>query len=115
MLGDNPHTDAGPWRAESGGYGGPCPLDRGVYHPVRRRHASRRPPHHLRGGTSSGYHHLGDLYVAYHRVVGERALKERAPIRKGIPGLRAWLAYHSGVLVPVLREPTPRWQAAPKD
>ena len=62
-----------------------------------------------------GYHHLGDLYTADHRVIGEWALKERAPTRKGIPGLRAWLARHSAVLTPLLRAPIPRWQAAPKD
>ena len=60
-----------------------------------------------------GYHHLGDLYTADYQVIGERALKERAPTRKGIPGLRAWLACHNAVLVPLLRAPTPRWQAAP--
>ena len=62
-----------------------------------------------------GYHHLGDLYTENHQVLPERALKRRAPARKGIPGLRAWLARHAAVLVPLLREPTPRWQAAPKD
>ena len=29
-----------------------------------------------------GYHHLGDLYTLGHRVIGEWALKERAPTRK---------------------------------
>ena len=62
-----------------------------------------------------GYHRLGDLYTADYRVVGERALKERAPAGKGIPGLRAWLARHIAVLTPLLRAPTPQWQAAPKD
>ena len=62
-----------------------------------------------------GYHHLGDLYTADHRVQRERTLKERAPARKGIPGLQAWLARHAAVLVPLLQEPPPRWQAAPKD
>ena len=62
-----------------------------------------------------GYHHLGDLYTADHRAAGERALKERAPTRKGIPGLRVWLARHDAVLVPLLRAPTPRWQVVPKD
>ena len=62
-----------------------------------------------------GYHHLGDLYTKDHRVPPERTLKGRAPARKGIPRLRAWLARHAAVLVPLLREPTPRWQAAPKD
>ena len=62
-----------------------------------------------------GYHRLGDLYTAEHRVIGERALKERTPTRKGVPGLGAWLARHNAVLVPRLRAPTPRWQAAPKD
>ena len=61
-----------------------------------------------------GYHHLGVLYTADHRVLQERTLKERAPARKGIPGLQAWLARHAAVLVPLLREPPPRWQAAPK-
>ena len=32
-----------------------------------------------------------------HRVKGERTLKERAPARKGIPGLRAWLARHGAL------------------
>ena len=62
-----------------------------------------------------GYHYLGDLYTADHRVVGERAVKERAPTRKGIPSLRAWLACHNAILVPPLQAPTPQWQAAPKD
>ena len=62
-----------------------------------------------------GYHHLGDLYTEDHPIKGERALKERAPARKGIPGLRAWLARHSAALAPLLRVPPPRWQAAPKD
>ena len=48
-------------------------------------------------------------------MLPKRTLKGRAPARKGIPGLRAWLARHAAVLVPLLREPTPRWQAAPKD
>ena len=61
------------------------------------------------------YHHLGHLYTADHRVVGERALKERAPTRKSIPGQRAWLAHHSAVLMPLLQATTLRWQAAPKD
>ena len=55
-----------------------------------------------------GYHHLGDLYTADHRVQRERTLKERAPARKGIPGLRAWLARHAAVLVPLLQEPPPK-------
>ena len=62
-----------------------------------------------------GYHHLGDLYTAYHRVLRERTLKERAPARKGIAGLRAWLARHAAVMVPLLREPPLQGQAAPKD
>ena len=62
-----------------------------------------------------GYQHLVDLYAADRRIKGERALKERAPARKGIPGLKAWLARHSAVLAPLLRVPPPRWQAMPKD
>ena len=62
-----------------------------------------------------GYRHLGDLYTLDNQIVEERALKERAPTRKGILGLRAWLARHSAVLVPLLRAPMPRWQAAPKE
>ena len=42
-------------------------------------------------------------------------MKERAPTRKGIPGLRGWLACHNAVFMPLLRTPTPQWQAAPKD
>ena len=60
-----------------------------------------------------GYHHLGDLYTADHRVAGGRALKERAPTCKGIPGLRVWRARHDASLVPLLR--APRWRAAAKD
>ena len=56
-----------------------------------------------------GYHHLGDLYTEDRRIKGERALKERAPARKGIPGLKAWLARHSAVLAPLLWVPPPRW------
>ena len=55
-----------------------------------------------------GYHHLGDLYTADFWVAGERALKERAVMCKGIPGLRAWLARHTTALVPLLRTPMPR-------
>ena len=65
-----------------------------------------------------GCHHLGDLYTTDRRIKGERALKEWAPARKGIPGLKAWLARHSAVLAPLLRVPPPppaRWRAAPKD
>ena len=62
-----------------------------------------------------GYHHLGDLYTEDSRVKQERALKERAPTRKGIQGLRVWLTRHAAILVPLLREPPPRWQAAPRD
>ena len=59
-----------------------------------------------------GYHHLGHPYTTYHRVVGERALKERALTRKASPGLR--LAHHSAFMLPLLRAPTRRRQAAPK-
>ena len=45
----------------------------------------------------------------------KEALKERAPARKGIPGLCMWLACHGAVPVPLLRAPPPRWQVAPKD
>ena len=62
-----------------------------------------------------GYHHLGDLYTEDRRIKGKRALKEWAPARKGIPGIRAWLARHSAVLAPFVRVPPPQWQAAPKD
>ena len=62
-----------------------------------------------------GYHHPGDLYTGDPRVLQERVLRERAPARKGVPGLRAWLVCHAAVLVPTLRGPPPQWQAAPKD
>ena len=62
-----------------------------------------------------GYQHLGDLYTEDHRIKGERTLKERAPARKGIPSLRAWLARHGAILAPLLRVPPLRWQTAPKD
>ena len=58
---------------------------------------------------------MGDVYNADHRVIGERAVKERERICKGIPGLRSWLARHNAILVPLLWAYTPRWQAAPKD
>ena len=61
-----------------------------------------------------GYHHLGHLYTKDHRVKGERSLKERAPARKGIPGLWGWLTRHGAVLAPLLRVPPPRWQTMPK-
>ena len=81
-----------------------------------RAGAMASPPHTIYGTVQAlGYHHLGDLYDVDHRVVGERAMKERAPTRKGIPGLRVWLARQNAVLVPLLWAPTPRWQAAPKD
>ena len=72
------------------------------------------PPHQLRD-SALGYHHVGDLYSADHRVMGEQALKEIALTRKGIPGLRTWPARHSAIPTPLTRAPTPRWQAAPKD
>ena len=57
------------------------------------------PPKIYETVQALGYHHLGDLYTPDHRILGERALKERAPAlkerapaRKGIPGLRMWLA-----------------------
>ena len=62
-----------------------------------------------------GCHHLGDLYMEDNRVKRERALKERAPTRKGIPGLRARLTRHEAVVVPLLRVPPPLWRATPKD
>ena len=62
-----------------------------------------------------GYHHLGDLYTEDHRVKRERTPKQRAPTRKGIPGLRVWLTRHDAVLAPLLGVPPPRWQPAPKD
>ena len=62
-----------------------------------------------------GYHHLGDLYTGDHQVLPERALKGRAPARKGIAGLRTWLTRHAAVLAPLLRGPPPRRQPAPKD
>ena len=46
------------------------------------------------------YTHLGDLYTEDHRIKEEQTLKERVPARKGIPGLRAWLARHGAVPVP---------------
>ena len=117
VLGDHPHTGAGPRRAEGGGDGDPRPPGGGVQHPLWRRHTGGHPPPPTIYETvqALGYHHLGDLYIAHHRVAGERALKERVPTCKGIPGLKAWLACHNAVLVPLLRAPTPRWQAAPKD
>ena len=63
------------------------------------------PPKVYETTQALGYHHLGDLYTPDHQIVGERALKERAPTRKGIPGLRVWLARRSAVLVPLLRSP----------
>ena len=54
-----------------------------------------------------GYHHLSDLYTANRRIKGEQTLKERAPARKSIPGLGAWLARHSAVSAPPLRVPQP--------
>ena len=62
-----------------------------------------------------GYHHLGDLYTEDHHVKPERTLKERAPTRKGIPGLRAWLAPHDAGLAPLLVMTPPRWHPAPKE
>ena len=114
MLGDYPHTRVGPWRAKSGGRGGPRPPSGGVPHPIRRRHAKSRPPDRLHDGTGFGVHHWGDLCTADHQVKGERTLKKRAPDRKGIPGLRVRLARQSAVVAPLLRAPPPQWQAAPK-
>ena len=72
------------------------------------------PPKVYETVQALGYHHLGDLYTPDHQI-GDRALKEQAPARKGIPGLRMWFARHNAVLVPLLRVPPPRLQAAPKD
>ena len=56
-----------------------------------------------------GFHHLGDLYSLDHQVLGERALKEWVPARKGISGFCMWLAHHSAVPLPLLWMPAPRW------
>ena len=69
----------------------------------------------MRDDARSGYHHLRDLYTADHWVKGKRIVKQRAPTRKDIPGLKAWLARHSAVLAPLLRPPPPRLEAAPKE
>ena len=115
MLRDHPHSSAGPRRAEGGGDGGPGPPGGRVQHPVWRRQQVVIPPTIYEKGQALGYHHPRDLYTADHRVAGDWALKERAFTRRGIPSLRAWLARHSAVLVPILRAPTPQWQAAPKN
>ena len=115
MLGDDPHLGAGPWRTTGGAMAAPAPQVE-VY-PTQYGDVTQVviPPTVYETVHALGYHHLGDLYTADRRIKGERALKERAPARKGIPGLRAWLARHSAVLAPLLRVPPPRWQAAPKD
>ena len=114
LLKDNPHPDRGPTRTPGRGGGGPRPQVE-VY-PTQYGDVVQviTPPTVYETVQALGYHHLGDLYTEDHRVKGERTLKERAPARKGIPGLRAWLARHA-VLAPLLGVPPPRWQTAPKD
>ena len=73
------------------------------------------PPTVYKARRALGYHHLGDLYTEDHHIKGERTLKERAPARKGIPGLRVWLPRHGAILAPLLWVHRPRWQTAPKD
>ena len=72
------------------------------------------PPKVYETMQALGYHHQGKLHTTDHHILGNRALKERAAARKGVPGLRTWLACNNAVL-PSLREPPPRWQAPPKD
>ena len=115
MLGDHPILVRGPGGPRAGAMAAPTPQVE-VY-PSQYGGVTQVvvPPSIYETVQALGYHHLGDLYTADHLIVGERAVKERALTRKGIPGLRAWLTPHSAVLVPLLRAPTPRWQAAPKD
>ena len=67
----------------------PRPPGGGVPDPIRRCGVGDHPPDHLKRVQALGYHQLGDLYTEDHHVKGECALKERAPARKGIPGLSA--------------------------
>ena len=62
-----------------------------------------------------GYHHLGDRYTEHRRVKEERTLNERAPARKAIPGLQAWLARQGAVVAPLMRVPPPQRHSAPQD
>ena len=103
-------------RAPRAGHGVHTPRHREVY-PTQYSDVVQVivPPTVYETVQALGYHRLGDMYTKDHRVTGERALKVRAPARKGIPGLGAWLALHGAVLAPLLRVPPPRWQAAPKD
>ena len=66
------------------------------------------PPPFYKAVKALGEHKLGDMYTADHRVKGQRTLKQRAPARRGIPGLRGWLARHNTVVASLLRVPLPR-------
>ena len=81
-LGDDPHTAAKPWRTKSGGNGGPRPQVE-VY-PTQYGDVMQVvvPPTVYETVQARGYHHLGDLYTADHRVKGERTLRRgRLPAR----------------------------------
>ena len=87
--GTTPILVQGPGGPRAGAMAAPAPRVE-VYH-TQYGDATQvvAPPTIYETVQALGYHHLGDLYAADHRVAGERALKERAPTSKGIPGLRA--------------------------
>ena len=76
MLGDNPHTGAGPWRTKSGGSGSPRQVE--VYATQYGDVTSSHPSDHLRDDTSSGV--LGPWATCTRRTAGS---KGNTPLRRG--------------------------------
>ena len=115
LLRDDPHRGAGPKRISGRGGGGPHPQVEVYLTQYSDVVQVVIPPTVYEMVQALGYNHLGYLYIEDHRIKGERTLKEWALARKGIPGLRAWLACHGAVLAPLLQAPLPWWRTAPKD
>ena len=92
-TGTSPVTGAGP-KPPKGGAGGPYSSGQSVPRPVWDVTQVVKVYETVH---TSGYHHLGKAYTPDHNIVEERAVKERAPTRKRILGLRTWLTRHSAV------------------
>ena len=103
--GTTPNLIRRPEKPRAGGAAAPTPQVEVYQTPYGNVVQVVVPPVIYKTVHAHGYRHLGDLNTADHRVLRKRTLKERAPARKGISVLRAWLARHAAVLIPLLREP----------